>query len=767
MVGLSLLLAIASATLLFGRVTARPAELASRDPPGGSGNTNFWYAKMDRSTRELRGYTPDIGDDNYPVYVEVFPGQGGQGIQDAISGKGSGNHARPGTWLVSQPRVVFLHSGVYNVNKTIFMNTDTILMGDATSVSLFAPESETNTTLLSTDNDALGGVTENCFTVALKHIILDLTSVPNRDEEMAALGWNVAQGSHLQNIVIKLPKVTDSKGHAGIVVGRGSTLAIADVRIEDGMYGIVWNVQQQAVLKNIHFYGNQVGLYVVTADAINIVNSAFEEVGTCVVQIETGPWISIIDGQSINSGLTLDTQLTPSILIENFKKDTLDDLLHGPYDYTLPWQSNLDRFTYANTVGENPKYTTINGTWARPDYLAPGGDNYPSPAAPSYAGKLVSDFVNVKDRSQNGGYTVKGDNSADDAAALNSVLVYAVDNNKIAYFPFGKYRVKSTVVVPIGSRIVGEAWATISGAGSFFSNTSDPKPVVQVGNPNDVGRVEISDMHFTVSEVLPGAILLQVHAAGENPGDVAIWNSLITVGGTRGTKIPETCVDPNAPCQAAFMGIHLAPTSSAYLENVWNWVADHIPEEIAGGSNIAAGRGVLVESTKGTWLQAVGSEHWWLYQLQFLHPEGVFVSMLQSETNYGQGDNASVMAPAPWTADSKWSDPDFSWCGETEGRCRMGVATLFNGGKDIYTYCSASWVFFAGPRKQACDFRDRFSCQKYMHYIKKTPENLNAFGMMSKSTYATLRLENGTELLSKEWLGGWTMSGGSVGRYTV
>lgn len=134
--------------------------------------------------------------------------------------------------------------------------------------------------------------------------------------------------------------------------------------------------------------------------------------------------------------------------------------------------------------------------------------------------------------------------------------------------------------------------------------------------PGDIGTIQIQDMRFTVSDILPGAIIVQFNAAGSSPGQVALWNSLVTVGGTRGaSSLTDACTDPSNECQAAFTGIHFAPTSSAYLENVWNWVADHITEGFSGGSNIAGKGGVLVQATKGTWIHGLGSEHWWLYQL--------------------------------------------------------------------------------------------------------------------------------------------------------
>ncbi len=184
--------------------------------------------------------------------------------------------------------------------------------------------------------------------------------------------------------------------------------------------------------------------------------------------------------------------------------------------------------------------------------------------APNYGNNSISDFINVKDPAQNSGHIVLGDHTIDESGVLNQILQFAAANNKIAYFPFGKYRIDSTLLIPKGSRIVGEAWATITGNGQFFKDATNPKPVVAVGNGGDVGTAQIQDMRFTVSDVLPGAIILQFNMAGSSPGQVGLWNSLVTVGGTRGASaLTNACQSTSSECQAAFLGMHLAPTSSA------------------------------------------------------------------------------------------------------------------------------------------------------------------------------------------------------------
>ncbi|KAI1812156.1 glycoside hydrolase family 55 protein [Poronia punctata] len=727
--------------------------------------SSFWYANMDH-TGSARGFAPDLdGDYEYPVFMAVTPGDGA-GIQHAINA-GTNGGTRHSQWLASQPRVVYIPPGTYTVSETIRMNTDTIIMGDATDPPVIKAASgfSGEQTLFSGQDPTTDDAGEISFAVGLKNLILDTTDIPGGNE-FTALYWGVAQVAQLSNIKITMASSSGGNGHTGIKLGRGSTLGLADVRVERGQNGIWQAGHQQALYKSIYFYQNTVGMLISGGATISIFSPTFDTCGTGVSNTGGDPWIAIVDATSINSGVTFTTTGYPSFLIENLSKDTDSIIAQGPDGTLLDAQSHVDTFTYGNTVNRDPIYGATTTKNTRPSQLAPDG-KFPVVAAPSYASNSVSDFINIKDAGQNGGHTVLGDNTKDESGVLNEILQYAARENKIAYFPFGKYRVDDTLLIPPGSRIVGEGWATITGNGDKFKDSDNPRPVVAVGNSGDVGVAQIQDMRFTVSDVLPGAIIVQFNMAGNSPGDVALWNSMITVGGTRGAPaLTEACNDPSNECRAAFIGMHFTSTSSAYVENVWNWVADHTTEDFAGGSSIAGKGGALVESTKGTWLHALGSEHWWLYQLNLRNAENVLVSLLQSETNYEQGDNTQQIPPAPWVADvDGWGDPDFSWCGGDDTRCRMGFANYINGGSDIYTYASASWAFFSGPQYMPC--AGSYACQNYMHYIEKTPSNLQAFGLCSKDTWATLRLADGTAIVTQDgFTGSWSGAGGDVARYT-
>lgn len=64
----------------------------------------------------------------------------------------------------------------------------------------------------------------------------------------------------------------------------------------------------------------------------------------------------------------------------------------------------------------------------------------------------------------------KGDGVTDDTKVLNSILEGAANTSSIVFIPFGVYLVKDTIRVPIGSRVIGQAWSQIMGTGEKVSD---------------------------------------------------------------------------------------------------------------------------------------------------------------------------------------------------------------------------------------------------------------------------------------------------------
>jgi hypothetical protein len=144
-------------------------------------------------------------------------------------------------------------------------------------------------------------------------------------------------------------------------------------------------------------------------------------------------------------------------------------------------------------------------------------DAYFGLTRPQYAGFAVGDIISVKD------HGAVGNGATDDTAAIVSALAEATTGNLI-YFPPGSYLITSTIVIPTEVHMTGQVWSQLVASGPYFSNMADPKPMIQVGKPGDVGTVEMSDLLFTSIGELPGLIMVEWNIQADHPGSVGMWD---------------------------------------------------------------------------------------------------------------------------------------------------------------------------------------------------------------------------------------------------
>ncbi|KAI4236504.1 MAG: hypothetical protein LQ352_007997, partial [Teloschistes flavicans] len=677
--------------------------------------TNYWLDDQDH-TGNGKGQAPFLGNNvNYPVYrnVKSYKATGDgktddtAALQNAINADGSGGN-RYKNEVTTRPAQVFVPGGTYILTRKLDMRLNTIVVGDPNNMPVFKASSNFQDTVLIDGNDfATDGAsgTTNFF-MAIKNIAIDTTNI-NKDTSVTALRWGVAQACHLTNIRIQM--ANNSKGHTGIDLNQGSTIAVSDVSITGGAVGIR-NNNQQVMFKNISFK------YCTTALAQSggfVVVLQGAKIDTCGLGVDTSgagqlATVVILDSTSVNSGPVIkffdssqsNGDRIDQIVIENLSFSGNNPVAIGMDGAVkLANMNNVDTWIWGNvSPGVYQAGKTVT-TKRSPQLLSNG--KFFTKAQPTYADWTGDRIVNIKAVK---GYPVKGDGKTDDSASLNAILADNAKNGKLSYFPYGVYIVKNTLYVPPGTRICntfGKLIPIFPGIGSFFGDKTNPKPVIMVGKPNESGIAQIQDMRFTVADIAPGAIILQVNLASSTPGDVAFWNTHITVGGTADTNVNTACNGPNtAACLAAFAMVHLTSSSSAYIENMWGWTADHSLER-GGHQNIATGRGLLVEATKATWLTGTGFEHNTLYNYNLHNAQTVYAGLQQCETAYWQGAGSLQNAPAPWLADPKYGDPDFAWCAPSDQRCRMGLAQNIasdssGSSRDIFLYGAAFWTFFHG-----------------------------------------------------------------------
>jgi glucan 1,3-beta-glucosidase len=230
-------------------------------------------------------------------------------------------------------------------------------------------------------------------------------------------------------------------------------------------------------------------------------------------------------------------------------------------------------------------------------------------------------------------------------------------------------------------------------------------------------------MLFEGGDILPGAILIEFNLKPAHQGAVGMWDSVVRIGGAASTGPVVTDCDL---CKAAFLLMHVTPFGSGYFENLWLWTADHSIDQ-PGNPSIATGRGLLVESsTDPTWLVGLGVEHNTLYAYNVVNAHNVFLGLAQVETPYWE---PYPPAPAGWTLNSQYSDPDYSHCPAdgSDPQCAMAWALRIVNGSDIFSYGFAGWVFFNGVGNAQCSNPSSATggnCQDSLVSVEGVPENV-------------------------------------------
>jgi hypothetical protein len=173
-----------------------------------------------------------------------------------------------------------------------------------------------------------------------------------------------------------------------------------------------------------------------------------------------------------------------------------------------------------------------------------------------------------------------GDGTTDDTAALQKLLDQNANTPNIVYLDAGSYKITDTLRIHPGTIIVGELWAQLVAYGPKFSDDANPRPLVQVGQKGDKGRVEISDLLFTTVGATKGLITIEWNIEADKPGSAGMWDSHVRIGGATGSQLtskecPDNKTGINQKCTAGSMMFHLTPSGSAYLENIW--VSDLFP----------------------------------------------------------------------------------------------------------------------------------------------------------------------------------------------
>ncbi|TFK36999.1 exo-beta-1,3-glucanase [Crucibulum laeve] len=580
------------------------------------------------------------------------------------------------------PALVYFPKGTYLVSAPIIAYYYTQLIGDAkTPPTLLAAASFDGMAVIDADPYIPGGngaqyyTNQNNFFRSVRNFVIDVRSVPAEKPQGTGIHWQVAQATSLMNIVFQMSMAANT-AHQGIWMENGSGGYMGDMVFNGGKFGM-WVGNQQFTVRNVTVNNAQTAIFSNwnwgwTFQGVNINNCqiGFDlATGGLTEATQSTGAVAVIDAVVSNTPVFIRTsqasngKLGGSIVINNAKLTNVPvavgvvggaTVLAGGSTTIASWGQG-DVFTGTNPTG---KFTQGSITAAnKPASLLDGSGKIFGKTHPQYASYAVSQFVSVKD---NG---AKGDGKTDDTAALNAIFT-KFSGCKIIFFDAGTYVVTSTITIPAGTQIVGEAWTVIAGRGSAFQDQNNPQVVVKIGETNSQGIVEITDIIFSTIGPAPGAIVVEWNVkqpSGQN-GGAGMWDSHIRLGGSAGTNLetgqcPQSGSGGTTNCFAAFLALHLTPASTAYLEGTWVWLADHdLDGDGTSRVTLYSGRGILSESAGPVWMIGTAAEHHTLYQYNLVSAKAHYMGLIQTETPYYQPTPA---APAPFSINSAFKDPSF------------------------------------------------------------------------------------------------------------
>ena len=368
------------------------------------------------------------------------------------------------------------------------------------------------------------------FFIGIKNIRFDSTNL-DPSTQFTILDWSVSQATQLTNVVFDMPNY--STGHTGIAMPEGgSGTFMGDLVFNGGFTGINLSSQQYEI-KSVSFNRCTIGILISGCFVGVLVDLSFADTGTGIdMSLDGGHSLSLIDSTAANTGTVIKTRSATtadhSLVVENFEAGPGLTSVVLADERVILAGSVADTWVYGvvQTGSKGVHCDGIGLSSPRPKTLLSEGKFVAKPP-PTYYDLDLECIVNVKDVE---GLPVLGDGSTDDTINLTTIVAQNA-GHRILFFPHGTYIVSNTLLFPVGTRLIGEGWSAISAIGSLFMDSENPRPMVKVGNPGDIGNFQCSDMLFTVAEILPGCVLVEVNMAGESPGDVGFWNSHIVVGG--------------------------------------------------------------------------------------------------------------------------------------------------------------------------------------------------------------------------------------------
>jgi len=754
MMGLSTFL---SASLLALRLfsleaaaSPAPSPQAQDGSDGSVAASDWWFANIERT-----GAVPfGSGGADYPVFRNVKDyGALGDGTTDdtvAINAAITDGGNRCGLGCDSStttPALVYFPPGTYVVSSPIVQYYYTHMIGDLQDIPTIksTPDFAGMAVIDANPYNNQGNnwfTNQNNFFRQIRNFKIDITAQPMTTG--TGIHWQVAQATSLQNIeFFMVEDPSEANVQQGIFMENGSGGFMTDLIFHGGNYGAFFG-SQQFTARNLEFNNCKTAIYQIWNWIWNYHGLVIKNCGVGI-DLTSGGNSQTVGSVIVQDATFSDTPVGISTLYDPGQTGTNGTLVIDNVDFSSNVPAAVKNGGTGATILEGNQvveswiqgraYTgsqgeTVQGPRpgpSKPAALLDDSGKMFTRSKPQYLDVPASKFVSVKAAG------AVGDGQSDDTAAIQKTLDNLAED-EIAFFPHGAYIITDTVRVPCNVKIVGEIWPMLmAGGDTNFQDQANPKPMLQVGQPGDVGNVEISDFMIETQGPQPGAILMEWNVEGASKGSAGLWDVHFRVGGSAGTdlqsdkcsKTPEEATPANPECIGAFMLMHVTKSSSIYMENTWLWVSDHeLDRSDFNQINIYNGRGILIESTKGAWLWGTASEHNVLYNYHLQGAQNVYMTVIQTETAYFQGNPDATV---PFDTNPDFYDPDWAHC--DSDRCRKTWGLRVVDSSDILFYGGGMYSFFENYTQECLDTED---CQENMVDIVNS--DIKMYGVSTKAS---------------------------------
>ncbi|KUJ07893.1 pectin lyase-like protein [Mollisia scopiformis] len=762
----------ADVPVITEEVAAAAALVAEVEVAQNGGNTtkpmrkgqsgSFWMEDIERF-----GSQPYGGNSSYPVFRNVLHyGAHGDGTTDDTKAINAaiqdGNRCGPKCYGSSTKNAIVYFPGgnrTYLVSSPIIALYGTQMIGDPNDRTIIkATKRYLGLGVISTDvYTGAGGqgvdgldpeyyINTANFYRQIRNFVIDITDATFDREGTAGIHYQVSQATSMFNVRFICSSNGNTKQRA-IFAENGSGGFISDLTFEGGAYGIQGGNQQFTAhrltftnvrtaiwvfwdwgwtWKSIHITGTTTGFNLTSengivnqAGSILVQDSIFENVQNAIVIFPPTDQ----PGQN-NTGVTLDNVVFKGVtnaIIDNKGKQWLAGSI-GSVDIFLigPVYNELQRtFSFGTQISStrSPGLLGSQNGLPKPAFLEHARSQYEKVPA--------SQFVSVK---KNG---AKGDASSDDTLSIQEVIDRCAETSSIVYIDAGSYLITDTLRVQPGTKIVGELWAQL---------------VASIGESGQKGSVEIQDLLFTTVGETKGLIAVEWNLEADEPGSTAMWDCHVRIGGATGSQLTSQQCPPvksgvNSGCTAGSLMFRITSSASAYLENVWLWVADHDLDDadLNNANNtmtqvsVYVARGILIESRKPTWLYGTASEHSAFYQYSFYKAKEIYAGMIQTESPYYQ---PNPRPPAPFNSLTKIfpGDPSFEWAVRIERSANISFS-----GAGLY-----SWF---NTFDESCV--DGRTCQNSMVEMKENGKNIQFLNLITIRAKNMVTTEQG-EIAGKD-----------------